>query len=173
AKAATSGYIPLSGVLVDDKIVEALMSKDDDFNHGFTFSGHPVACAVALKNLEIMERDRLVPRVKTETGPALARMLARFKDHPLVGEVRSVGLLGAIELVADKRTRRRFADLGRVGLICRDHFFREGFIMRAVFDTMVTAPPMIWTQQQFDEAEGVIARALDLTLNDVAGELAA
>jgi len=173
AKAATSGYIPLSGVIVDDKIVEVLMAHDDDFNHGYTFSGHPVACAVALKNLEIMEQEKLVPRVKEYTGPALAKMLAKFKDHPLVGEVRSVGLLGAIELVADKRTRRRFADLGRVGLICRDHFFREGFIMRAVFDTMVTAPPLIWTQEQFDEAEAMIRRALDLTLNDVAGELAA
>ncbi|MGH6824712.1 aspartate aminotransferase family protein [Methyloceanibacter sp.] len=173
AKAATSGYIPLSGVIVDDKIVDVLMAHADDFNHGYTFSGHPVACAVALKNLEIIEQEKLVPRVKEFTGPALAKMLAKFKDHPLVGEVRSVGLLGAIELVADKRTRRRFADLGRVGLICRDHFFGEGFIMRAVFDTMVTAPPLIWTQDQFDEAEEVIARALDLTLNDVAGELAA
>ena len=173
AKAATSGYIPLSGVIVDDRIVDVLMAHADDFNHGYTFSGHPVACAVALKNLEIIEQEKLAPRVKEFTGPALAKMLAKFKDHPLVGEVRSVGLLGAIELVADKRTRRRFADLGRVGLICRDHFFREGFIMRAVFDTMVTAPPLIWTQDQFDEAEEVIARALDLTLNDVAGELAA
>jgi putrescine aminotransferase len=173
AKAATSGYIPLSGVIVDDKIADALMTHDDDFHHGYTFSGHPVACAVALKNIEIMERERLVPRVKEFTGPALAKMLAKFKDHPLVGEVRSVELLGAIELVADKSTRRRFADPGRVGLICRDHFFREGFIMRAVFDTMVTAPPLIWGQEQFDEAEQVIRRVLDLTLNDVAGELAA
>ena len=173
AKAATSGYIPLSGVLVSDKIVDALMEHDDDFNHGFTFSGHPVACAVALKNIEIMERDRLVPRVSEETGPALARMLARFKDHPLVGEVRSVGLMGAIELVADKKTRRRFADPGRVGLICRDHFFREGFIMRAVFDTMVCAPPLIWTGPQFEEASAVIQKALDLTLADVKGEITA
>jgi putrescine---pyruvate transaminase len=173
AKAATSGYIPLSGVIVDDRIADVLLAHGDDFHHGYTFSGHPVACAVALKNLEIMERERLVPRVKEFTGPALAKLLGKFKDHPLVGEVRSVGLLGAIELVADKRTRRRFADPGRVGLICRDHFFREGFIMRAVFDTMVTAPPLIWTQEQFDEAEQGIRRALDLTLNDVAGELAA
>jgi putrescine aminotransferase len=173
AKAATSGYIPLSGVLIDDRIADALMEHDDDFHHGYTFSGHPVACAVALKNLEIMERERLVPRVKEFGGPALAKLLAKFADHPLVGEVRSVGLLGAVELVADKRTRGRFADLGRVGLICRDHFFREGFIMRAVFDTMVTAPPLIWTQDQFDEAEVVMRRALDLTLKDVAGELAA
>lgn len=173
AKAATSGYIPLSGLLVDDKISEALMAKDDDFNHGYTFSGHPVACAVALKNIEIMERERLVPKVKETTGPALAKLFARFKDHPLVGEVRTIGLLGAIELVADKRTRRRFDNPGRVGLICRDHFFREGFIMRAVWDTMVCAPPLIWTEEQFEEAGKVIQSALDKTLSDVRGELAA
>jgi len=173
AKAVTSGYLPLSGVLVDDAIVDVLLAHDEEFNHGYTFSGHPVACAVALKNLDIIERERLVPRVREFGAPALAKMLAKFKDHPLVGEVRSVGLLGAIELVADKRSRRRFADLGRVGLICRDHFFREGFIMRAVFDTMVMSPPLIWEQKQFDEAEAVIRRALDLTLSDVAGEVAA
>ena len=173
AKAATSGYIPLSGLLVDDMIAGELMARDDDFHHGYTFSGHPVACAVALKNLQIIEEEGLVARVKAFGAPALGKMLSKFKNHPLIGEVRSVGLLGAIELVADKRTRRRFADPGRVGLICRDHFFREGFIMRAVFDTMVMAPPLIWTQTQFDEAEEVIGRALDLTLNDVAGEIAA
>jgi len=96
AKAVTSGYIPLSGVIVSDKIADALMAHPDDFHHGYTFSGHPVACAVALKNLEIMEQERLVSRVKEFTGPALAKMLAKFKDHPLVGEVRSIGLLGAI-----------------------------------------------------------------------------
>ena len=173
AKAVTSGYIPLSGLLVDDRIVDVLLAHNDDFNHGYTFSGHPVACAVALKNIEIMQRENLVPRVSEIGAPALARMLAKFKDHPLVGEVRSVGLLGAIELVADKRTRRRFDNPGRVGLICRDHFFREGFIMRAVFDTMVCAPPLIWGDEQFAEAERIIGRALDLTLDDVAGEIAA
>ncbi|MGQ0457703.1 MAG: aspartate aminotransferase family protein [Hyphomicrobium sp.] len=173
AKAATSGYIPLSGLIIDDMICDALMAHNDDFNHGYTFSGHPVACAVASANIAIMERENLVGRVKTDTGPALARMLAKFKDHPLVGEVRSVGMLGAIELVANKRTRARFADPGRVGLVCRDHFFREGFIMRAVFDTMVCAPPLIWTDAEFAEAERVIGKALDSTLNDVRGELAA
>jgi putrescine aminotransferase len=173
AKAVTSGYLPLSGLLVDDKVVDVLNSHNDDFNHGYTFSGHPVACAVALKNLEILENEHLIEKVNTTTGPALARMLGKFKDHPLVGEVRSVGLLGAIELVADKRTRKRFDQLGRVGTICRDHFVREGFIMRATFDTMVCAPALIWTQAQFDEAEAVIGKALDQTLNDVAGEIAA
>ncbi|WBT36197.1 aspartate aminotransferase family protein [Hyphomicrobium sp. DMF-1] len=173
AKAVTSGYIPLSGLLIDDRIVEALMGHDDDFNHGYTFSGHPVACAVALKNLEIMEREKLVQRVNEVGAPALAKVFEKFKDHPLVGEVRTVGMLGAIELVADKRTRRRFDNPGRVGLICRDHFFREGFIMRAVFDTMVCALPLIWGEEQFAEAERVIRKALDLTLADVAGEIAA
>lgn len=172
AKAATSGYIPLSGLIIDDMIVEALMAHDDDFNHGYTFSGHPVACAVALKNIEIIERECLIPKVQESTGPALSKMLAKFADHPLVGEVRSVGLLGAIELVADKKTRRRFDNPGRVGLICRDHFFRNGFIMRAVFDTMVTAPPLIWTQEHFEEAEAAIRKSLDQTLHDVAGEVA-
>lgn len=173
AKAVTSGYLPLSGLLIDDRIVEALMGHDDDFNHGYTFSGHPVACAVALKNLEIMDRERLLPRVTDYAAPSLRRTLEKFKDHPLVGEVRSVGMMGAIELVADKKTRRRFANPGRVGLICRDHFFREGFIMRAVFDTMVCAPPLIWSDTEFAEAERIIGRALDLTLADVQSELAA
>ena len=149
------------------------MTHDVDFHHGYTFSGHPVACAVALKNLQIIEEEGLVPRVKTFGAPALAKMLSKFKDHPLVGEVRSVGLLGAIELVADKRTRRRFADPGRVGLICRDHFFREG--LEGLVPSVKTfgAPALIWTQTQFDEADEVVGRALDLTLNDVSRELAA
>jgi putrescine aminotransferase len=82
-------------------------------------------------------------------------------------------MLGAIELVADKKTRRRFDNPGRVGLICRDHFFREGFIMRAVWDTMVCAPPLTWTEEQFEEAGKVIQKALDQTLTAVQGEMAA
>jgi putrescine aminotransferase len=120
-----------------------------------------------------MEQERLVPRVKETTGPALARMLERFNEHPLVGEVRSVGMMGAMELVADKKTRRRFDDPGRVGLMCRDHFFQEGFIMRAVFDTMVCAPPLTWTDAQFDEAGAAIQKALDQTFADVKGEVTA
>ena len=173
AKASTSGYLPLSGVIVDDKIVAALLAHDDDFNHGYTYSGHPVACAVGLKNIEIIERDGLRERVNDTLAPTLAKLLAKFKDHPLVGEVRSAGFLGAIELVADKRSRRRFADPGRVGLMCRNHFFENGFIMRAVYDTMVCSPPLIWTDAQFEEAERAIGKSLDQTLNDVRGELAA
>jgi len=149
------------------------MVHPDDFHHGFTFSGHPRGVRRRSENLEIIEQKKLVPGVKEFTGPAVAKMLAKLKYHPLVGEVRSIGLLGAIELVADKRARRCFAALGRVGLICRDHFFRDGLIMRHVFDTIVTASPLIWRREQFDEAEVLIRRRLEPTLNDVTGELAA
>jgi putrescine aminotransferase len=114
AKAATSGYIPLSGLLVGNRVANAFAEHDDEFYHGYTYAGHPVACAVALKTIEIMQRERLVEKVNEFTGPALARMLGKFKDHPLVGEVRSIGMLGAFELVADKRTRRRFDDPGAI-----------------------------------------------------------
>jgi putrescine---pyruvate transaminase len=173
AKACTSGYLPLSGVIIDDDIAAALMAHQDDFNHGYTYSGHPVACAVALKNIEIIERERLCQKVNETLGPRLAKMLEKFKDHPLVGEVRSEGMLGAIELVADKKTRRRFENPGRVGLMCRNHFFANGFIMRAVYETMVCSPPLIWTEAEFQEAERIIGKSLDQTLNDVRGELAA
>jgi putrescine aminotransferase len=173
AKAATSGYVPLSGILVGPRVADHVATYDDEFYHGYTYAGHPVACAVALKNIEIMERERLVERVDQVLAPRLAQMLAKFRDHPLIGETRSVGMLGAFELVANKKRRLRFDDPGRVGTICRNHFAREGFIMRAIGDTMVTAPPFIWTEAHFQEAERVIAKALDLTLNDVRGELVA
>lgn len=171
AKAATSGYIPLSGILVGPRVADAVAAHDDEFYHGYTYAGHPVACAVALKNIEIMEREQLVPRVREVLGARLGQMLAKFRDHPLVGETRSAGMLGAIELVANKKKRLRFAEPGRVGTICRNHFARQGFIMRAIGDTMVTAPPFIWTEEHFQEAEGVMAKVLDLVLDEVRGEL--
>ncbi|MEQ1715003.1 MAG: hypothetical protein ABL907_03290 [Hyphomicrobium sp.] len=119
------------------------------------------------------EREKLIPRINETTGPRLAKMLAKFKDHPIVGEVRSIGLLGAIELTNNKKKRTRFANPGRVGLICRNHFFNNGFIMRAVWDTMVCAPPLIWDEEHFVEAEKVIQIALDATWKDVKHEVTA
>ena len=171
AKSVTSGYIPLSGLFVSDQIVDALLGHDDDFYHGYTFAGHPVACAVACKTLDIIRDERLVERVAEINGPRLQRMLASFVSHPLVGEVRSIGMLGAIEIVADKSKRTRFAGDGRVGTICRNHSVSQGYMMRAVGDTMVMAPPLVFTDEHFAEAETKIRKALDLTLSDVAGEL--
>ena len=111
AKALTSGYQPLSALLVGDRIANTLVEKGGEFYHGYTYSGHPVACAVALKNLEIIEREGLVARVREETGPYFAQQLAtRISPHPIVGEVRSVGLMGAIEIVADRGIARHVPD---------------------------------------------------------------
>ena len=96
AKALTSGYLPLSALLVGDRIATTLVEKGGEFYHGYTYSGHPVACAVALKNLEIIEREGLIERVRTDTGPYFAKALAeRIAGHPLVGETRALGLMGA------------------------------------------------------------------------------
>ena len=107
AKALTSGYLPLSALLVGDRIAKTLVEKGGEFFHGYTYSGHPVACAVALKNLEIIEREGLVERVRNDTGPYFAKALKeKVSGHPLVGETRSVGLMGAIEIVRDKTDTR-------------------------------------------------------------------
>ncbi len=167
AKGITSGYIPLSAVMVADRVGEVLEAGSGEFAHGYTYSGHPVACAVALANIAVMEREGLVEKVREETAPHLAKRLADLATHPLVGEVRSFGLLGAIELVEDKATRKHFEPLGRVGTICRDHCFANGLVMRAVRDGMVLSPPLIIETAQIDALVDTARRCLDLTAKDL------
>lgn len=168
AKALTSGYQPLSALLVGDRIANTLVEKGGEFYHGYTYSGHPVACAVALKNLEIIEREGLVERVKSDTGPYFARALReRIAPHPLVGEVRSVGLMGAIEIVKDKATRERFSPEGSAAVTVRDHAIAAGLMMRATGDTMILSPPLIWTRETIDMACDRILKALDLAEADL------
>jgi putrescine aminotransferase len=156
AKAITSGYLPLSAVMVGDRVADVLINETGEFYHGFTYSGHPVACAVALANLDIIEREGLVARAE-HTGRLLrSKLRDALSDHPMVGEIRGVGLIGAIELVADKRTRRFFDRRGRVGTICRDYCFENNLVMRAVRDTMVFSPPLIISH---DEIDLLVARA--------------
>src|SRR5690606_7456939 len=102
AKGITSGSVPLSAVMVSGQSGRALTEQGGEFFHGYTYSGHPVACAVALANIEVIEREDLVRKVREETGPHLAKRLAELADHPIVGEVRSLGLIGAVEMVAEK-----------------------------------------------------------------------
>ena len=168
AKALTSGYQPLSALLVGDRIAATLTEKGGEFAHGYTYSGHPVACAVALKNLEIIEREGLVERVKTDTGPYFAQCLQeRIAGHGLVGEVRSFGLMGAIEIVSDKATKQRFEGDGRAAVVVRDHAIANGLMMRATGDTMIISPPLIWTRETIDLACERIVRALDLAEADL------
>lgn len=170
AKALTSGYQPLSALLVGDRIASALVDKGGEFYHGYTYSGHPVACAVALKNLEIIEREGLIERVRDDTGPYLAQSLQeRVGDHPLVGEVRSFGLLAAIEIVKDKSTKERFDSDGSAGVVVRDHAVSGGLMMRATGNTMIMSPPLIWTRETVDLACERIERALDLAERDLRG----
>lgn len=170
AKALTSGYQPLSALLVGDRIASTLVEKGGEFYHGYTYSGHPVACAVALKNLEIIEREGLVERVRTDTGPYFAMMLKeRISSHGLVGQVRSVGLMGAIEIVKDKETRERFQPAGSAAVAVRDHAIAQGMMMRATGDTMILSPPLIWTRATIDMAGDRILKALDLAEADLRG----
>jgi putrescine aminotransferase len=166
AKGLTSGYQPLSAVMISDRVAEVLASTD--FNHGYTYSGHPVSCAVAIENIRILKDEKIVEQVKNDTGPYLAKRLKELLDHPLVGQVRNVGLMGAIELVKDKKTRKTFEPVGEVGTRCRDHCFANGLVMRATKDTMMVSPPLTWTRENVDEFVRLTTIALDLTAKDVA-----
>ena len=172
AKAVTSGYIPLGGVMVGDRVAKVLIEQGGEFNHGYTYSGHPVACAVALANLELMERDNLVGRVKDDIGPYLAQAYATLADHPLVGVAETCGFVAGLVLVkgkergADGRMAMFPEDLA-VGMKCRAHCFKNGLIMRAVGDRMIIAPPLTMTHAQIDEMMALIWKVLDLTLAEL------
>lgn len=167
AKGVTSGYIPLGGVMVGNRVAQVLIDKGGEFNHGYTYSGHPVACAVALANLEIMEREGLPQRVREDIGPYLAERFAELNDHPLVGVAETCGFVAGLVLVKDKATRQVFdPDLG-VGMMCRAHCFQNGLIMRAVGDRMIIAPPLVMTHEQIDEMMALIRRCLDATLTQL------
>ena len=167
AKGVTSGYVPLGGVMVGERIAKVLIERGGEFNHGYTYSGHPVACAVALANIGVLQREHLVETVRDDTGPYLAQHFAALAGHPLVGEVQTCGLMGAIQLVRDKSTNATFTAALGVGMVCRGHCFGNGLIMRAVGDRMIVAPPLVITRAQIDEMMVLISRALELTLADV------
>ncbi len=166
AKAVTSGYIPLGGVMVGQRVAQVLIERGGEFNHGYTYSGHPVACAVALANLDLMEREQLPLRVRDDVGPYLARRFAELGDHPLVGVAQTCGFMAALVLVKNKQTRSRFDAALGVGMVCREHCFRNGLVMRAVGDRMIIAPPLTMTHAQIDEMMALIVLCLDLTYAD-------
>jgi putrescine aminotransferase len=168
AKGLSSGYQPIAAVSLGQRMGDAIANAKEELVHGFTYSGHPVASAVALKNLEVLQRERIIPRVKKRIGPYFQRRVREvFADHPLIGEVRGVGMLAAMELVEDKEERRSFSRERNVGTICRDHCFNNGLVMRAIRDTMVLAPPLVITEE---EVELLLKRAklcIDLTARDL------
>ena len=170
AKAVTSGYIPLGGVMVGDRVAKVLIEKGGEFNHGYTYSGHPVACAVALANLEIMETEQLPQRVRGEAGAYFAKRYAELNDHPLVGMAETCGFVAGLVLVKNKLTKERFNENDAVGMVCRRHCFTNGLIMRAVGDRMIISPPLTLTHAEIDELMRLIRQALDLTLQELAAK---
>jgi putrescine---pyruvate transaminase len=167
AKGVTSGYIPLGGVMVGDRVAKVLIAQGGEFNHGYTYSGHPVACAVALANIRVIQSEQLVEKVRDDTGPYLAQHYAELSKHPLIGEVQTCGLMASLQLVKDKASGQSFDPKLEVGMLCRGHCFGSNLIMRAVGDRMIIAPPLVTTRAQLDELAGLIKRCLDLTLADL------
>lgn len=167
AKGLSSGYVPISAAMVSDRVAEVIVDKGGEFVHGFTYSGHPVACAAAIANIELLKKEKIVDKVGSETAPRFQARLKELADHPLVGEVRGVGLLGGIELVDDKARRASFDPARKVGVLCRDHAFHNGLVMRAIRDVMVLAPPLIISLDEIDEMLAIARRALDLTARDL------
>ncbi len=151
AKGITSGYLPLGAAMFNDRVAGVLKEQGGELAHGCTYSGHPVCAAVALENLRILREERIVEHAREDIAPYLAQRWAELGEHPLVGEARIVGLMGALELVPDKRSRAPFPEPGRVGGLCRDIALRHGLILRATADAMLLAPPLVISRAQVDE----------------------
>ena len=166
AKGISSGYIPLSGIMVGKNVSDVLINEGGEFYHGYTYSGHPVACAVAIENLKIIREENLIESSKN-TSVYLNKKMKEIADHPLVGEVRMKSYIGCVELVKDKEKGIMFEDTGTVGTICRDYCIENGLIMRAVRDGMIFCPPLIFSKNHIDELVEKLKKSLDQTHNHI------
>ena len=163
AKGLSSGYAPIGGSLVSDKIAHVI-NNAGDFNHGYTYSGHPVSTAVALENLRILEEEKIVDRVREETGPYLKEKWEALTDHPLVGQASIKGLMGSIAMTPHKESRAEFkVGAGPIGLYCRTRCFENGLVMRHVGNRMIIAPPLIIKKDEIDTLIDRAVKSLDQT----------
>ncbi len=163
AKGVSSGYLPLGGVFVGDRVADVLVDKAGEFFHGYTYSGHPAACAVGIANLKILKEEKLVERVRDDIGPYLQERWKALVDHPLVGEARMVGLMGAFEIVRNKEPMERFDEQVGAGTVFRDAAIANGVCLRASGDAIICAPPFVLTHAEADELIEKTRRALDDT----------
>ena len=163
AKGVTSGYLPLGGVLVGPRVAEVLDTRGGEFAHGFTYSGHPSCCAVALANLRALRDEQVLERVRTGLAPYLQRRFAELGQHELAGDVDGLGMTAALVLWRDKRRREPFAPEAAAGMRCRDACFDAGVVMRAVGSRMIIAPPLVSTETDIDQMIERIGTALDST----------
>lgn len=163
AKGLSSGYIPIGGSIVTDKVA-SVVAAGGEFNHGYTYSGHPVSSAVALENLRILDEEGLVTRVQTETGPYLAQKWQALADHPLVGEAKICGMMGSLALTPHKQSRAKFpGEAGKAGAACREHCYANKLVMRAVGDRMIISPPLVISTAEIDLLMERTIAALDAT----------
>ncbi len=163
AKGLSSGYLPIGGVVVSERVAAVLNQKGGEFNHGYTYSGHPVCAAVAAECIRIMQRENIVERVRDEIGPYMQKRWAELGEHRLVGMVRGVGMLGALELVKSREPLSFFEDKGTVGNIARDQAIENGLVMRAVGSSLIVSPPLIMTESEVDELIEKAKKTLDAT----------
>ncbi len=160
AKGLSSGYLPIAGVMVHERVADVLIERGGEFFHGFTYSGHPAACAVAAANIRILRDEQIVEQVADELGPYFRARWNELGSHPLVAEARSIGLMGALELInedAEGVDEKR----GAVGTACREACMSNGLVMRAVYDTMIVSPPLIITHSEIDELIEKASLSLD------------
>jgi putrescine aminotransferase len=166
AKGLSSGYIPIGASIISDKIADVL--RRTEFSHGYTYSGHPVACAVALENLRILEEENIVDQVKDVTAPYLRKKWESLADHPLVADVNIIGMMGSVALTPDKATRAKFAaEEGTVGFICRERCFANNLVMRSVGDRMIISPPLTITCDEIDILIERARKSLDECLEKI------
>ena len=166
AKGITSGYVPLSGIMIGKRVSDIIINEGGEFYHGYTYSGHPVACAVALENIKVIKEENLIDRSRN-TSVYLRERMQEISNHPLVGEVRMKSFIGCVELVKDKEKKTMFEDTGKVGTICRDYCIEQGLIMRAVRDGMIFCPPLIFSNDNVDELIDKLKKALDNTFDHI------
>ncbi len=170
AKQMTAGFVPLSAVAINQDMTDALeenSGKIGTFGHGFTYGGHPLGCAVGVKALEIYHRRRILDHVRA-VEPVFAAHIARLNDHPLVGNARSVGLVGGLELAPEGK--KAFANAGKAGGRAAAEIAKGGVLLRALIDTIAICPPMIITKDEIDEMFAPVEKALDATLDWVRAE---
>ena len=168
AKALSSAYLPIAGVMIPEAMYQALITeskKIGNFGHGFTYSGHPVSAAVAVKTLEIYKRDKIF-ETAAKNAPQFQKRLGALSDHPLVGEARGMGLVGALELVGDRGTRKPFDPKKGVGAQVVSHAQAEGLIVRGIAGDVITiCPPLVIKPAEIDELFDKLGKALDKTLD--------
>ncbi|WP_116140360.1 aspartate aminotransferase family protein [Trinickia diaoshuihuensis] len=167
AKGLTSGYVPMGAVALHERVAKPIV-ENGEFNHGHTYSGHPVAAAVAVANLTLLRDEGIVERVKHDTGPYLQSSLRQvFGDHPCVGEVTGAGLVAAIQLAQAPRERQRFANGNEIALACRERCFNSNLIMRASGDRLMLSPPLVVSHAEIDEIVEKAKRAIDAALRQL------